>query len=239
MLGLKTMETRGYKNSVEEVLQRLPAKLKGSSVVHFHGGKQTSELRAVLKLWFANVSALTPLSPPRIGTPPESDIAIMTPRCEVAPVILATYLLSNVPFVLLLPVDLVDAARQPNIFSDAPHEELAERLKRAGKLVILQAQMVWIIGNLPDCAPIETFSARLRTPAPVTGFRRPLPGELGEIEDELDMVEGAVPRTLEAWAQAQEADAGSGSRRRLPCDVGDHRGKGATSRTLDSCRRQR
>jgi transposase InsO family protein len=123
-------------------------------------------------------------------------------------VILATYLLSNVPFVLLLPVDLVHAARQPNIFSDAPHEELAERLKRAGKLVILQAQMVWIIGNLPDCAPVETFAARLRTPAPVTGFRSPLPGEIGEVEDELDLVEGAVPRTLEAWAQAQEADAG-------------------------------
>jgi hypothetical protein len=206
MLGLKTLETRGYKNSVEEVLRRLPAKLKGSNVVHFHGGKQTSELRAVLKLWFANVSALTPLSPPRIGTPPDSDIAIMTPRCEVVPVILANYLLSNVPFVLLLPVDLVDAARKPNIF--APHEEIADRLKRTGKLVILQAQMVWIIGNLPDCAPIETFAARLRTPAPVTGFQHPLPGGPGETEGELDMVEGAVPRTLEAWAHAQEADEG-------------------------------
>ncbi len=199
MLGLKTLKTRGYKNSVEEVLQRLPAKLRDSAVVHFHGGKQNSELRAVLKLWFANVSALTPISSPRIGTPPVSDIAIMTPRCEVAPVILAVYLLSNVPFLLLLPVDLVDTARHPHIFADAPHEDIAARLKRTGKLVILQAQMVWIIGNLPppDCAPIETFAARLRTPAPVTGFRHPLPGEPGETEDELDRVEGAVSRTLE------------------------------------------
>jgi hypothetical protein len=106
----------------------------------------------------------------------------MTPRCEVAPVILATYLLSNVPFVLLLPVDLVNAARKPNIFADAPHEEIADRLKRTGKLVILQAQVVWIIGNLPDCTPIETFTARLRTPVPVTGFRHPLPGEPGETD---------------------------------------------------------
>jgi hypothetical protein len=59
-----------------------------------------------------------------------------------------------------------------------------------------------------DCAPIETFAARLRTPAPVTGFQHPLPGEPGETEDELDLVEGAVPRTLEAWAHAQEADEG-------------------------------
>jgi hypothetical protein len=206
MLGPKTLETRGYKNSVEEVLQRLPAKLKGSTIVHFHGGKQTSELRAILKVWVTNVSALTPFSPPRFGPPPTSDIAVMTPRSEIAPVMLATYLLSNVPFVLLLPVDLVDAARKPNIFAGAPHEEIAERLKRAGKLTILQAQMIWIIGNLPDCAPVETFSARLRTPAPVTGFRHPLPGEPGETEDELDLVEGAVPRTLEAWAHAQQAD---------------------------------
>jgi hypothetical protein len=91
MLGLKTWETRGYKNSVEEVLRRLPAKMKSSALVHFHGGKQNAELRAVLKLWFDNVGSLTPLSPPRIGTPPVSDIAIMTPRCEVAPVIFTSY----------------------------------------------------------------------------------------------------------------------------------------------------
>jgi hypothetical protein len=103
MLGPKQLETRGYANAVGEVLKRLPDTFKAASVVHFHGGKQSAELRATLKLWFDEVGALTPLNPPRTGTPPLADLAILTPRSEIAPVVLAIYVLGNVPFVLLLP----------------------------------------------------------------------------------------------------------------------------------------
>jgi transposase InsO family protein len=108
-------------------------------------------------------------------------------------------------FVLLLPVDLLDVVRRPGIFSDAPHEKIAERLEIAGKLVLLQCQMTWIFGNLPGCRPTEIFSAQLRTPAPVTGFRYPAIGVAG-VEEDLEAVEGAVPRTLEAWIHAQQLD---------------------------------
>jgi hypothetical protein len=165
MLGPKRMETRGYANSVEEVLKRLPASLKAAGTVDFHGGKQSAELRATLKLWFNEVGSLIPVNPPRVGKPPAADIAILTPRCEIAPVILAVYLLSEVPFALLLPVDLLDTVRRPNIFPDSPQVELAQSLERAGKLLILQSQMTWVLGNLPgNHAPIEIFAARLRTP---------------------------------------------------------------------------
>jgi hypothetical protein len=60
--------------------------------------------------------------------------------------------------------------------------------------------MVWVIGNLPGCCPVEIFSNHPRTPAPITGFRRPA------VEDDLEHVEGAVPRTLEAWIHAQKLD---------------------------------
>jgi hypothetical protein len=69
MLGPKRMETRGYANSVEEVLKRLPASLRAARLVHFHGGKQSAELRSALKLWVNEVSAVTPLNPPRDGKP--------------------------------------------------------------------------------------------------------------------------------------------------------------------------
>jgi hypothetical protein len=114
------------------------------------------------------------VNPVRSGTPPPADIAIMTPRCEVAPVILAVYLLSDVPFALLLPVDLLDQTRRPGIFADARIEEVARRLEIAGKIVLLEAQMVWVIGNLPGCRPTEIFSNHLRTPAPITGVIQPL-----------------------------------------------------------------
>ncbi len=107
--------------------------------------------------------------------------------------ILATYILSAVPFALLIPVDLVDMARKPDIFPEAPYKDIAKRFEHAGKLTILEAQMAWIIDNLPDCRSIETFALRLRTPAPLTGS--------SESEDDVDET---VPRTLEAWVRAQQ-----------------------------------
>jgi transposase InsO family protein len=111
-----------------------------------------------------------------------------------------------VPFALLLPVDLLDQARRPGIFSDARLDEIAQRLESAGKIVLLEAQMVWAIGTLPDCRPVEVFANQLRTPAPITGFVRPAPGIPGAVDDSLEHVEGAVPRTIEAWIHAQQLD---------------------------------
>jgi hypothetical protein len=203
MLGPKQLAARGFSHCVEEMLKRLPCALKAASVVHFHGGRNNSDLRASLKIWFHHVSALTPLNPPRSGTPPRADVSIMAPRCEVVPVMLATYLLGDVPFALLLPVDLVDVARRPDIFTDAPIQDIAQRLETAGKITILEAQMMWVIGNLPDCRPIETFALRLRTPAPITGTPRPNSG-VPEDPYTLADAEGTVPRTIEAWVNAQQ-----------------------------------
>ncbi len=67
MLGPRDLAPRGYRHSVEELLQRLPAALKDAKKVHFHGGKLNAELRATLKLWFTHVSALLSITPPRAG----------------------------------------------------------------------------------------------------------------------------------------------------------------------------
>lgn len=108
---------------------------------------------------------------------------------------------------MLLPVDLLDVVRRPNIFPGAPHEEIARRLEIAGKLLILQAQMTWILGNLPGCRPAtEIFSAQLRTPAPVTGFRPATSSTPRAIEDDIETVLGEMPRTLEAWILTQQGD---------------------------------
>jgi hypothetical protein len=49
----------------------------------------------------------------------------MTPRCEIAPVTVAMYLLSEVPFALLISVDLLPQVRKPNLYLNSPHEQLA------------------------------------------------------------------------------------------------------------------
>jgi hypothetical protein len=166
MLGPRDLAPRGYTHSVEELLRRLPASLKEATLVHFHGGKNNAELRATLKLWFKHVSSLQPVTPPREGSPPKADVAILTPRCETTPLSVALYLLSDVPFALLMPVNLLAQARQSNLYPGCPHEMVAKRLAKAGKITILDAQMVWVVGNVSGCCPIEVFSAHLRTPAP-------------------------------------------------------------------------
>jgi len=134
----------------------------------------------------------------------------MTPRSEIAPVSVAYYLLSSVPFALLIPVDLLPQVRKPNLYPGSPHDQLALRLDKAGKVTILDSQMVWVIGNIPGCCPVEIFAARLRTRAPLTGFERPGPANPANDPDSAptldEDVEGTLPRTLEAWVQAQKED---------------------------------
>ncbi len=181
MLGPKRLATRGLSNSVAEMLRRLPERFKEARLVHYHGGRQNEELREALKDWFENVSALQPVTPPSKDEPPVADLAVLTPRCEVAPLTLARYLLSSVPFALMMPIDLLAMAYAPNVFRQSPHQDIEARFHSAGKLTILATQMVWVLGNIEDCHPVEIFASSLRTPAPVTGFGyRQLPGDGGE-----------------------------------------------------------
>jgi hypothetical protein len=122
----------------------------------------------------------------------------------------ALYLLSSVPFALLIPVDLLPQVRKPALYPGSPHEQLALHLERAGKVTILDSQMVWVIENVPGCCLVEIFAARLRTPAPLTGVRLPglvhpanNPDGIPNAEED---VEGSLPRTLEAWIEAQKED---------------------------------
>ncbi len=111
------------------------------------------------------------------------------------------------PFALLLPVDLSTQTYRPKLFPNAPHDLIEKKFEKAGKVTILAAQMTWVFGKLKDCAPVETFSNSLRTPAPVTGFT--VDGSVHESIDDMDTadeVEGTLPRTLEAWIRAQKRD---------------------------------
>jgi hypothetical protein len=178
--------------------------------VHYHGGKQNAELREALKDWFSHVGALHPVTPPTTTAPTLAEIAILLPRCEVAPVTLARYLLSSVSFALLMPVDLLAMASHPNVFRQSPHTEVAARFAKAGKVTIL-------------ATPSRLLPTPCRaTPAPVTGFGyHEAPDEQGRTQvvlgdHEFDEVEGTVPRTLEAWACAQKLEPRSRMRADSP-----------------------
>ncbi len=104
-------------------------------------------------------------------------------------------------------MDLLTIAYSPKLYPGSPHQLIAEKFQAAGKVIILQTQMTWIFGNMADCTPMETFANSLRTPAPVTGFSVD-GGVHAAIADEnvADEVDGAPPRTLEAWIAAQSRE---------------------------------
>jgi len=218
MLGPKRLAPTGLAHAVQELLSRLPAEMKAAKIVHAHAGSDTADVRRIIQSWRNASGSVLAVSPPRDGSPTPADLAIMIPRVEAAPVALASYLLSTTPFALLLPIDLASQAYSPGLYFGSPHEEIEAAFQKAGKLSLLSPQMIWIIGNVPDCAPVETFSAELRTPAPLmdlfalattpnTAAADPNtsdPGSPSSVDDDSFVTD--VPQTLEAWAEAQAAD---------------------------------
>ncbi len=74
MLGPKRLATRGLANSVDEMLRRLPERLKAAKLVHFHAGKHSAELKETLKDWFSHGGAVklrerAPYSEPGVVSP--------------------------------------------------------------------------------------------------------------------------------------------------------------------------
>ena len=207
MLGPRRLAPRGLTFSVQQLLQRLPARLKHATAIHVHAGSDTPNLRAAIQIWSAIAGAVTPNAPVRRGAPPTADLAIMIPRPETAPVSLALYLLSQIPFAFLIPIDLLSQTYKPKLYPDAPSARIETLFQKAGKITLLSTQMTWVIGNIQDCAPIETFAMAVSTPAPSPYFdsnsSELYPGSVNEVTDTFADI---VPQTIEDWIVAQEQD---------------------------------
>jgi hypothetical protein len=141
LLGPRHLAPRGLTHSIVELLKRLPSALKAAAIVHVHAGQNTADAKRTIQDWVDSRSSVQSLAPISKGTPQKADLAVMIPRTEVAPVSLALYLLSAVPFVMLMPVDLVSQAHEPNIFPEAPFVAIRTKFDAAGKITILASQM--------------------------------------------------------------------------------------------------
>ncbi len=151
MLGPKRLAPRGLTNSVHEALSKLPARLKQAKSIHVHAGTYTVDLKLMLQEWIAgNKGVVQPVAPAKKEDPTPTDFAIMVPRPEDSPITLARYLLSEVPFAILLPNDLLASSYSERIFPNADTAALKAKFQGAGKLQILVTQMTWVIGNVPE-----------------------------------------------------------------------------------------
>jgi hypothetical protein len=132
------------------------------------------------------------------GTPQPADLAILVPRPEDSPITLAYYLDSTVPFAVLVPNDLLQAAFSDRIYPGGDAPGLRTKFLAAGKIQILATQMTWVFGNIEQCRLLEMFTQSLTTAAPITGDP-PAPLESATFEE-------PVPTTVEEWISEQHKD---------------------------------
>jgi hypothetical protein len=199
LLGPKRLAPRGLAHSVKEALARLPDELRSAAVVHVHADTCTSDLKTIVQAWVAgNKGSVQSIAPTKRGSPQHADLAILVPRPEDSPITLAYYLDSSVPFAVLVPNDLLQAAFSDRIYPGANVEDLKSKFLAAGKLQILSTQMTWSFGNIGKCHVIEMFPQVLMTAAPITGDPAP-PLESSTFDE-------PVPTTVEEWISEQNKD---------------------------------
>jgi hypothetical protein len=142
-----------------------------------------------------------PVAPTKKGPPADADFSIMIPRPEDSPVTLAllVYLMSSVPFAILVPNDLFSESFADKIYPEANAAAIKLRFQAAGKLQILVTQMTWVIGNIPTYSAIEMFSQQLRTEAPITGI-------IAAYSESSSTFGEPVPTSVEEWIVEQQRD---------------------------------
>ena len=115
------------------------------------------------------------------------------PRAEDAPRIAARLLATPIPFALLLPSDLSSRIADAGQFPDQP--DLTAAYKEAGKIMFLDSDHLWFLGNMPSLAEFsKIFSTVLDRPSPLLShYAGTLPTHL--------------PATLDEWRQAQKLEA--------------------------------
>jgi hypothetical protein len=203
LLGPKRLAPRGLANSVQEALDRLPAqcaRLRDTNDIQVHAGTYTADLKVIVQGWITtNKGSVQTVAPTHKAQPVPTDLAILIPRPEDSPVTLALYLVSSIPFAILVPNDLLAESFAVRIFPDADTTRLKAAFDAAGKIQILSTQMTWIIGNIPEYNRLKMFAQSLRTPAPITGSK-------STPTNNSDNFDSPVPTTLEEWIREQKRD---------------------------------
>jgi hypothetical protein len=198
-LGPKRLAPRGMANSVSEMLQRLPDALKAAENVHVFAGIHTVDLKQLVQAWISTAKgSVQQMAPAQKEPPSPAELAILIPRVETAPAALAQYLMTKIPFAILVPIDLLDQTYAAKIFLGAQPTVLRQRFEAASKLTILTTQLTWVMGNMSESCRIEMFAGTLATRAPITG--------IDSNEEQGDTFEVTVPRTMEEWLDAQISD---------------------------------
>ena len=197
MLGPKRLAPRGLRHSVQELLHRFPASLKTALKVQTCAGEDSPDLARSIQGWRTSPGSVITPAPLATKAPPLVDLAVLIPRPDLPPLVLAQYLCSSIPFAILVPVDLISQGFSEGLFQSNPApgkpDDIRLALKNCGKLSFLETHMTWIIGNTPSFQHSEMFAAEIVTPAPL-------------LESFNQEFLAGIPASLEQWITEQSED---------------------------------
>ncbi len=184
----------GLSDAVSTLLDYLPDSLKDARIVRVFTPPYTQKVAQQIQAWRhptnpIDVHSFTHLHPPAHNT----ELVLTMPRAEDAPRIAARLLATTIPFAILLPSDL--SPRIPDAGQFPDHPNLRDAYKKAGKIMFLDSDHLWFLGNLPSLDDFaKIFSSVLDRPSPLLShYAGTLPTP--------------VPTTLGAWKQAQQLES--------------------------------
>jgi hypothetical protein len=128
----------------------------------------------------------------RSSPPADTSLVIAVPPPEDAPRIAARLLSSPIPFAVLLPAELAPRIADDGHFPDQP--DLAHLYRNGGKIMFLDSDQLWFVGNLPSLQQYSKICAQiLQRSSPL-------------LEHFTSSRDPTLPTTIAAWKQAQSED---------------------------------
>ena len=191
LLGPRVLAPVGLSDAVANLLDSLPDYLQDAHTVRVFAPPHTQKVAQQVQAWRRptnpiDVHSLTHRSAPH----PDTGLIITVPRAEDAPRITARLLTTNIPFAALLPSDLAPRTTDDRQFEDQP--DLRDAYKNAGKIMYLDSDQLWIIGNIPTLHNFHhIYSQVLHRPAPL-------------LEIFSNTLHPNLPTTMTDWKNAQD-----------------------------------
>jgi transposase InsO family protein len=183
----------GLSDAVTRLLEHLPVSLQTARKVCVFAPPHTQKVAQQVQAWRQptnpiDVHSITHNTPPS----PETELIITMPRAEDAPRIAARLLTTQIPFALLVPSDLAPRIPQPHQFDSQP--DLAKPYATAGKIMFLDSDHLWIMGNIPSLQSFsKIYSQVLDRPSPL-------------LELFGTTLHPNLPSTLMEWKHAQDTE---------------------------------
>jgi hypothetical protein len=163
LLGPHVLAPIGITQAVATLLDHLPDSLSDSIKLRVFAPPHTQRVIQQIQAWRRPTNPIDSHSITHRSSPPaDISLVIAVPPPEDAPRIAARLLASPIPFAVLLPAELAPRIADEGHFPDQP--DLAHLYTNGGKIMFLDSDQLWFVGNLP---PARTLLQNLR-PDPTT-----------------------------------------------------------------------